>query len=184
MIYYYYNYFSSSGGKNGAQPLCQWSEIVGHPGLVTAFLQSSNNPVILMIRPESISVQEIKVGSKSKIADMVAIRHAAANNDQKTTLILLCEDGSLKIFMANVDGTNFWLTPVTHPMSAIMQSKPPRKKKQRALRSSGSVSFPVDFFEHCSQITDLEFGGVDVLQIYNVNQIRNRLQVGNLKFRK
>ncbi len=168
----------SSSGKNGAaQPLCQWSEICGHPGLVTAFLQSSNNPVIIMIKPEAVSVQEIKVGSKSKIADMVAIRHASSNHEQKTTLILLCEDGSLKIFMANVEGTNFWLTPITHPMSAIMQSKPPRKKKQRTLRSSGSVSFPVDFFEHCSQITDLEFGGADVLQIYNVNQIRNRLQV-------
>ena len=79
--------------------------------------------------------------------------------------------------MASVEGTDFWITPVTHPMSAIMQAKPPRNKKTRTLRSSGNVAFPVDFFEHCSQITDLEFGGADVLQIYNVNQIRNRLQV-------
>ena len=171
---------STSGGKNGSQPLCQWSEIAGHPGLVTAFLQSSNNPVIMMIKPEQICAQEIKVGSKSKIADMVAIRHAAANNEHKTTLILLCEDGSLKIFMANAEATNFWLTPVTHPMAAIMQPKPPRKKKARALRSSGSVSFPGDFFEHCSPITDIEFGGADVLQIYNVNQIRSRLQTASL----
>lgn len=48
---------SSSSTKNGAQPLCQWSEIVGHPGLVTAFLQSSNNPVILMVKPETICAQ-------------------------------------------------------------------------------------------------------------------------------
>ena len=110
---------------------------------------------------------------------MVAIRHAA-NHEQKTTLILLCEDGSLKIFMANTDATNFWLTPVVHPMSTITQQKPPRKKKARALRSSGQVSFPVDFFEHCSQIQDLEFGGADVLQIYNVNQLRTRLQTASL----
>ena len=45
----------------------------------------------MMIKPEVISIQEIKVGSKSKIADMVAIRHAAANNEQVflTTYILL-----------------------------------------------------------------------------------------------
>jgi E3 ubiquitin-protein ligase UBR4 len=61
-------------------------------------------------------------------------RHASSGHDHKTTLILLCEDGSLKIFMANTEATNFWLTPVTHPMSAIMQAKPPRKKKARALR--------------------------------------------------
>jgi hypothetical protein len=35
-----------------------------------------------MIKPEAISIQEIKVGSKSKIADMVAIRHASANHEQ------------------------------------------------------------------------------------------------------
>jgi hypothetical protein len=50
---------STSSSKNGVQPLCQWSEIVGHPGLVTAFLQSSNNPVILMVKPEQISAQVI-----------------------------------------------------------------------------------------------------------------------------
>jgi E3 ubiquitin-protein ligase UBR4 len=75
----------SGGGKNGAHPLCQWSEIPGHPGLVTAFLQSSNNPVILMVKPETICAQEIKVGSKSKIADMVAIRYKGSDPGSKPT---------------------------------------------------------------------------------------------------
>ena len=78
-----------------------------------------------------------------------------------------------------------WPTPMrptsgSRPSSTITQQKPPRKKKARALRSSGQVSFPVDFFEHCSQIQDLEFGGADVLQIYNVNQLRTRLQTASL----
>lgn len=56
-----------------------------------------NNPIILMIKPDTILVQELKlVPSKSKITDMVAIRHPASSGDQRTTLILLCEDGSLR----------------------------------------------------------------------------------------
>lgn len=50
------------GGRGkGAQSLCQWQEVPAHPGLVTAVLQSSNNPVVLMLKPGSVAVQEIKV---------------------------------------------------------------------------------------------------------------------------
>lgn len=58
-----------------------------------------------MLKPDLIAIQEIKVvPSKSKIMDMVAIRHSSGN-EQRTTLILLCEDGSLKIYMANMEQT-------------------------------------------------------------------------------
>lgn len=50
------------GGKQGGvQSLCQWAEVPGHPGLVTAVMQASNNPVVLMLTPTNIYVQEIKV---------------------------------------------------------------------------------------------------------------------------
>ena len=40
------------------------------------------------------------------------IRHAGSSTaDLRTTLILLCEDGSLRIYMASVDHTNFWMVP-------------------------------------------------------------------------
>lgn len=75
-------------------------------------------------------------------------------------------------------------------------------------RPTGSVSFPIDFFEHCQQTNDIEvglikgfnfeilwytymytyftvdnipctfflqFGGNDLLQIYNAQQIKHRL---------
>ena len=159
--------------KCGNHSLCQWAEIPGHPGLVSAFYQPSNNPVIVMVKPEEIVVQEIKMGSKSKIADMVAIRHSSGSVN-RTTLILLCEDGSLKIYTAG-SGTDYWLMPMSHPMAAIVkQNKPARKKRsQKIARSSGLTrpTFPVDFFEHCSLITDVEYGGNDVLQVYNVQQV-------------
>lgn len=49
------------GKQGGVQSLCQWAEVPGHPGLVTAVMQTSNNPVVLMLTPNNIFVQEIKV---------------------------------------------------------------------------------------------------------------------------
>ena len=80
------------------------------------------NPVILMVEPEKNSVQEIKVGTKAKIMDMVAIRHVAAGSqEEKTTLILLCEDGSLKIYMAGAEATGYWLQPGLQPAGQQQQ---------------------------------------------------------------
>ena len=78
----------------------------------------------MMVRPELVQMQEIKVGSKAKIIDMVAIRHnpsSGSNGENRTTVILLCEDGSLKIYMACANATEFWLSPaVCHPMAALV----------------------------------------------------------------
>jgi E3 ubiquitin-protein ligase UBR4 len=190
---------SNKGGTSQTQhqALVQWGEIANHPGLITAFLQISNNPVVMMISPENISVQEIKVGSKAKIVDSVAIRHGggspsssssnrssvvAANQEQRTTLILLCEDGSLKIYMGGGESTSFWISKNMHTMSSMIQMKPPRKKKMQkvAQRPSCNVTLPVDFFENCSPINDVEFGGDDLLQVYNVQQIKARLHTSGL----
>lgn len=48
---------------------------------------------------------------------------------------------------------------------------------QAAIKSnaSGAPQFPIDFFEHCVAMTDIEFGGNDLLQVYNVAQIKHRL---------
>ena len=66
--------------------------------------------------------------------------------------------------------------------------KPPRKKRPlvgagsaaaagKAHRGQhGALTFPIDFFEHCSVINDVEYGGQDVLQVYNVQQVKHRLQ--------
>jgi E3 ubiquitin-protein ligase UBR4 len=60
---------------------------------------------------------------------MVAIRHTACNEQQRTTMILLCEDGSLRIYMANVENTSYWLQPSLQPSSVISIMKPVRKRK-------------------------------------------------------
>lgn len=44
-----------------------------------------------------------------------------------------------------------------------------------ATHTSSQVTFPIDFFEHNQQLTDVEFGGNDLLQVYNMQQIKHRL---------
>ena len=110
-----------------------------------------------MVEPEKNTVQEIKVGTKAKIMDMVAIRHVASGStEEKTTLILLCEDGSLKIYMASADATGYWLQPSLQPTGVLDVARPTSRRKRAAkvLRSTGHVAFPLDFFEHCQQQTN------------------------------
>ncbi|CAG2064198.1 unnamed protein product [Timema podura] len=130
-----------------------------------------------MLKPDTILVQEIKViPAKAKIMDMVAIRHPSSNSDHRTTLILLCEDGSLRIYMAAMEQTGFWLSSSVQPISTIPSSKPTKKKKvTKSGKPAGAVTFPVDFFEHCQVMNDVEYGGNDLLQIYNTQQIKHRL---------
>jgi E3 ubiquitin-protein ligase UBR4 len=59
-----------------------------------------------MITPKVISLQEIKLAqTKTKITDMVAVRHPLSSEDYRTTLIILCEDGSLRMFLAAKEQT-------------------------------------------------------------------------------
>jgi hypothetical protein len=45
------------------------------------------------------------------------------------------------------------------------------------------VTFPIDFFEHCQAMNEVEFGGNDLLQIYNTQQIKHRLNTtGNVTY--
>lgn len=151
--------------------------MANHPGLVCSVLQTSNNPVILMIKPETIMIQEIKVvPAKAKIMDMVAIRHPSSNAEHRTTLILLCEDGSLRIYMAAMEQTGFWMSSSVQPVGLTAALKQTKKKKAlKAGKPAGSVNFPIDFFEQCQAMNDVEFGGNDLLQVYNVVQIKHRL---------
>ncbi|GAB0092871.1 Protein purity of essence [Sergentomyia squamirostris] len=184
---------TKNSSKGPLQPLCQWTEIPGHPGLVCAMMQTSNNPVIFMLKPDSVSMQEIKAtSSKAKIMDMVAIRHSVSGVE-KTTLILLCEDGSLRIFSAHPEGTGYWMSPEVQPVGNQFYSsalpKAQRRNKRAANKSSTNTApssnktvlglsqptFPIDFFEHCTLMTEVEYGGNDLLQIYNTTLLKHRL---------
>lgn len=82
---------------------------------------------------------------------MVAIRHTASNEQQRTTMILLCEDGSLRIYMANVENTSYWLQPSLQPSSVISIMKPVRKRKAAAA-SESCLHLPLIILQHCPKL--------------------------------
>ena len=67
---------------------------------------------------------------------------------------------------------------IDRPLSIV---KPVRKKKATKTRvKSTTVSFPVDFFEHCQPLNEVEFRGGDILQVYNVQQAKHRLMTAGM----
>jgi E3 ubiquitin-protein ligase UBR4 len=61
---------SSNGAKSGSgsQPLVQWTEVHGHAGLVCALTQTSNAPIVMMVTPDSIRIQEVRIQpAKAKV---------------------------------------------------------------------------------------------------------------------
>eukprot|EP00795_Rhopilema_esculentum_P010771 gene10771-19563_t len=181
------NIFNLSTAVSSHSALCQWHEIAGQPGLLHCVNQSTGNPVLVMVRPEKILIQEIKgSSSKTKIQDAVCYYHmfpVTRSTDttiqQKTTMIILLEDGSLRIYNAHKEYASYWLKNKFKPKPFVPTPSPPRKTKtSRAIASSmqsNAASFPIDFFEHCQATNDIEFGGSDILHIYNSQQVKYRL---------
>ena len=46
--------------------------------------------------------------------------------------------------------------------------------------SGSHLSFPADFFESATHSNEVEFGGSDVLQVYNTAQVKQRLNTTGL----
>lgn len=142
-----------------------------------------------MVEPHRILVEEIKVvPAKVKVTDLVAVRHVVHTGqdkaEQRTTLILLCDDGSLRIFMASPEATSFWLTPTLQP--PILPSPLPKMARKESVNGAkggsgtSTPTFPTDFFENCSPMNDIEFGGNDLLHVYNAAQLKHRLNTSGL----
>lgn len=79
------------------------------------------------------------VPAKAKITDMVAVRHSAAG-DNKTTLILLCEDGSLRIYAAAPELTGHWLAASVAPPAAA-QPAPLRARRLKHRAKTQQVGY-------------------------------------------
>ena len=93
---------------------------------------------------------------------MVAIRHTSSTDQHRTTLILLCEDGSLRIYMANVDSTGFWMAPLFQASSAISTLKPVRKKK---VTNEGRTGVFHGAKQLCSVVKQLHVGSDVVVNV-------------------
>ncbi len=193
------------------------------------------------------------------------------SSGEKTTMIILCDDGSLKIYVADPAKTEYWLQPHLKQTNPILQlkshvkasttnpsqwspamhlfnllpttiqemqnsrvlaelanatklaqseskattevtgQKPPKEKSEeprltrknaikkkkssastqpnsnsnQAAASTSTITpssmFDIDYFEKCAQINDYELGGRDLLEVYNAQQLKSRLNLGNTR---
>lgn len=184
------------------QPLCQWTEVNSHPGLIYA-MTLDNNPVCFLVQPQLIKIQTIKI--KKKLIDSVVVSSNQIDPSfpdstfnhfpgcRITTLISLCEDGSLRFHRAVYDNTDFWLKPYRenlceYPSYFVRKSRSSSKfiegnklaDSVSPASSNKAPKFAVDFFERCSAMNEIEFGGSDVLEVYNTQQLKNRLNTVNM----
>ncbi|XP_047134256.1 E3 ubiquitin-protein ligase UBR4 isoform X2 [Hydra vulgaris] len=163
-----------------SSPLVQWSEVPGQVGLLHCTLQNSGNIVMLAVKPEKVIIQEIKSVAKSvKVLNAVCHHHStieghAQSVTECTTLIVLLDDGSLRIYNANQDIIQFSKPPENLFMNTHFTERLVNKEKKQDNKKSPE-KFPVDFFETCHLTNDVEFGGEHILHIYNKNQVKNRL---------
>lgn len=60
---------SSNGGSKTSPALCQWSEVMNHPGLVCCVQQTTGVPLVVMVKPDTFLIQEIKtLPAKAKVS--------------------------------------------------------------------------------------------------------------------
>lgn len=101
------------------------------------------------------------------------------------------KDGSLRIYMVSHDLTDLWLklSPIhnlTASFGPFSTQKSSRKRKiackanRKATNSNSSPTFPVDFFETLLVLGEIDFGGNDLLSVYNVQQLKARLNTSGM----
>lgn len=197
------NIFSLESSKisNGISDLpisfYKWEELLSHPGLVFAST-TDGTTIALMFKIRKVKFQMVKF--KKKIADFATIStvdkimNVFDNNASKlATVFFLLEDGSLRVHRAINFKTNYW----TRSNISNLDDLSPFNKNDKIGKpvklignehSTGSLSsttnktprFSVDYFEKCSQMNEVEFGGSDVLEVYNTLQIKTRFNAANM----
>ena len=68
-------------------------------------------------------------------------------------MIILCEDGSLKIFMTGLDITGYWLQPNVTSAGVVCVSKPAKKKQLLGTQNVSRVPSSLEILGHSTHIT-------------------------------
>ena len=183
--------------------LYQWTESHHQPGLICALSQPNNSPVVIFIQSNTFNIYDFKVDStKSKVQGIVLnvnIKNYTVEGNLfflltpiylyfrisyytfntyflpigRTSLILLYDDGSLRIHCIKTEKIVFWQTYIYNNSSPLQNFRSKRRVKS-IINDPSSLSIPVDIFEACHLCDDIEFGGNDILHVYNQSQIKSR----------
>lgn len=52
---------SSNGGSKTSPALCQWSEVMNHPGLVCCVQQTTGVPLVVMVKPDTFLIRRLRL---------------------------------------------------------------------------------------------------------------------------
>ena len=76
----------------------------------------------------------------------------------RTTLVLICEDGSLRIHLAgNSEAILHWLQPRYQPSTPLAcLALHQNRRVSASKRKTEPPRFPIDFFEHCQRMGNSE----------------------------
>ena len=171
--------------------LCHWKEIEGHAGVILASDEKSGTVSFTCMCPDSFQMQEVSLSpARCKTLDVVGVRTSSENGRKSTSIMILADDGGLKVFTVNSaeKTASFWISSRFNPSIDDFAAASYRKKmkpatlkikQQVASASVTGVEFPIDYFENCQALDDVEFGGNDYLQVYNRKQMKNRLKYAN-----
>lgn len=78
--------YDCSKGNSSTQPMVQWSEVYGHPGLIFCITQSTNNPLALYVTPDQITIQELKATPPAAASNGSSKTNGSSNS--KSTKVL------------------------------------------------------------------------------------------------
>lgn len=103
--------FSLHTSVTSNSPLTQWAEIPSQIGFIHCIHQNTSNIIVFAIKTDKVLVQELKSTAKNVKIQNAVCYHSAGNKNRigqdQTTLIMLLDDGSLRICNANQSLVNF-----------------------------------------------------------------------------
>lgn len=149
-----------------------FSETGGYPGQIFAWLYGAAIPLILSVEPTKWTFQVIKNSNhKIKALDTVVTKHT--NN--QAILASVNEDGTLKFSALNGEMVGGWSTAsLSSAGCKVALQGTPSKLREAAASKADNPDFPVDFFEECTVLSNVEYGG-DLIDVYPKSKLKTRL---------
>ena len=149
-------------------------DIYGHPGLLTANI--GQHIALITLMESDINVELLQ--DNRPILDVVGTSHTFRDEggaSSQTSMLAVAEDGALRGWTLNTTKeveTGVWKSVFDFNNSEQIMN-------MYITSTTNELEYPVDFFECCESINEVEYTSPQLQRIYNKQQIRQRLAPGN-----
>ena len=146
-----------------------FADVRGHPGLVTANFGAH----IAVITMQETTINLEILHDKRSVLDVVGTCHNFRDESKiQTSLLAVSEDGALRGWILTSEKE-----AETHLWRNIMVENNQTKKIK--LEDENDEKFPINFFESCQHVNEVEFSSPQLARIYNKTQLKQRLAPSN-----